>query len=57
MNMNQEDEFVLRTEPETRRLPYHAPRLASLGSVHALVQFSDFPGSDGGPFTDCALGA
>jgi hypothetical protein len=57
MNMNQEDEFVLRTEPETRRLPYHAPRLASLGSVHALVQLGDFPGSDGGPGTDCAFGA
>jgi hypothetical protein len=57
MNMNHEDEFALRTEPGTRRLPYRAPRLVTLGSVRALVQLGDFPGSDGGPGIDCAFGA
>jgi len=57
MNMNCEDEFVRSTAPGTRLLPYHAPRLVGLGSVQALVKLGDFPGSDGGPGTDCAFGA
>jgi hypothetical protein len=57
MSMNYEEGSINRKEPELQRLPYHAPRLASLGSIHAVVQLGDFPGSDGGPGTDCAFGA
>jgi hypothetical protein len=57
MSMNYEEGSISRKEPELQRLPYHAPRLASLGSIHAVVQLGDFPGSDGGPGTDCAFGA
>jgi hypothetical protein len=48
--MNQEDESI--SSPE-HRLPYHAPRPVSLGSVQSLVQGGGIPGSDGGLIPDC----
>jgi hypothetical protein len=54
MNTNQEADSVNR-ERSGERLAYHAPRLVNLGSVQSLVQLGDFPGSDGGPGTDCAF--
>jgi hypothetical protein len=56
MNTNQECDSVNRKE-SGERLPYHEPRLVNLGSVQSLVQLGVFPGSDGGPGTDCAFGA
>jgi hypothetical protein len=50
--MNYEDDSVRGAEP---RLPYHAPRLVSLGSVQSLVQGVLEIGSDAGPGTDCAV--
>jgi len=55
-DINSGDDSVSR-DLEDRRLPYHAPRSATLGSVQALVKLGDFPGSDGGPGTDCAFGS
>jgi hypothetical protein len=37
------------------RLPYHAPRLVSLGTVQSLVSFSSGVGSDAGVPNDCAF--
>ena len=54
--MNSESESANRTEREEQRLlPYHAPRLVSLGSVQSLVQGIAEAGSDAGPGSDCAF--
>jgi hypothetical protein len=53
--MNHEDDTISRTEPVGQRLPYHAPRLVSLGSVQSLVQGVALIGSDAGPGPDCAF--
>jgi hypothetical protein len=55
MSINHEDESTQPKDSGTGRRPYHAPRLVSLGSLQALVQFGVSPGSDGGPGTDCAF--
>jgi hypothetical protein len=53
-NKNDEDESVTQQKPEKTGLPYHAPRLVSLGSVQSLVEGVDIAGSDAGPGHDCA---
>jgi hypothetical protein len=55
MSMSSEDDSINRKEPEPQRLPYHAPRLVSLGSVQSLVQGVAAIGSDGAPTNDCAF--
>jgi hypothetical protein len=56
MSMNHEGESVSQKEPDKQRLPYHTPRLVSLGSVQSLVRGTLFTGSDaGGPGPDCAF--
>ena len=53
--MNQQGDSVSGTEPRGQRLPYHAPRLVSLGSVESLVQGIALIGSDAGSDNDCAF--
>jgi hypothetical protein len=54
MNTNHEDESVTQKEPRERRLPYHAPRLVSLGKMQLKTQFGGSPGSDAST-NDCSF--
>ena len=53
MEMNEEDNSVRRKELAKQRLPYHAPRLATLGALQLLVQHFPTAGTDGADPVDC----
>ena len=57
MNDEPSNVEVARLDQSVERLPYHPPKLVSLGRMQTLVQSSINPGHDGNPGVDGASSA